>query len=59
MQTVALKLKVHIFGPYCALSRVCLRFLFSCETSRNVMFRNRLHDVNNKPLTRKKLISKV
>ena len=27
MQTVALKLKVHIFSPYCALSRVCLFFV--------------------------------
>ena len=34
-------------SPYCALSRVCLRFCFDWwKTSRNAAFRNYLHEVN-------------
>ena len=40
---VALKM---ITGPFCALSRVCLRLCFeSCKTTQNVTFHDNLHDV--------------
>ena len=47
IQTIQMYLKL-ISSPFCTLSRVCLRLLFSsCKTSQNVAFRIYLHEVNS------------